>query len=120
MISRARFPSLLTRGQLAAVALLLHATAAFSDTYRFGGSLLTFDGTVVTFDNGPTGRDHPADFNVDMAEGLTVRVVVMQGMNPAPDTFHVIPPAGYIAIPDTLTVEEGAQGVIVIALEGLS
>ena len=102
-----------------AIACML-ATPVAADTYRFGASVLTFDGSVVTFDNGPTGREHPADFHQDMTEGLTVRVVVMQGMNPAPDTMHVIPPAGYIAIPDTLTVEEGAQGVIVIALEGLS
>lgn len=122
MISpRALFRPSCPRGQLAAVAVIsLTATAAFSDEYRFGGSVLTFDGTAVTFDNGPTGREHPADFHRDMAEGLTVRVVVLQGMNPAPDTMHVIPPAGYIAVPETLTVEEGAQGVIVITHEGLS
>lgn len=113
--------SLLSARATAAVAVSsLMATAALSDEYRFGGSLLTFDGTAVTFDNGDTGRAHPADFHVDMTNGLTVRVVIMQQANPAPDTIHVIPPAGYIAIPDMLTVEEGAQGVIVIYPEAMS
>ncbi len=100
--------------------LSLLAFPACADEYRFGGSVITFDGREVVFTNGPTGREHPADFHRDMTHGLTVRVVIVQELNPAPDTIMVIPPAGYIAVPETLTVEEYGRGVIVIVLEGLS
>jgi hypothetical protein len=113
------------RGQLRRW-LISPATAAFfsfpaaADEYRFGGSVLTFDGREVVFTNGPTGREHPADFHRDMTQGLTVRVVIVQELNPQPDTIMVIPPPGYIAVPETMTVEEYGRGVIVIVLEGLS
>jgi hypothetical protein len=103
-----------------ALLLSLVAFPAFADEYRFGGSVITFDGREVVFTNGPTGREHPADFHRDMTHGLTVRVVIVQELNPEPDTIMVIPPPGYIAVPETLTVEEGAQGVIVIYPEAMS
>jgi hypothetical protein len=103
-----------------ALILSLVAFPAFADEYRFGGSVLTFDGREVVFTNGPTGREHPADFHRDLTEGLTVRVVIVQELNPQPDTIMVIPPPGYIAVPETLTVEEYGRGVIVIYTDGLS
>ncbi len=93
-----------------ALLLSLVAFPAVADEYRFGGSVLTFDGREVVFTNGPTGREHPADFHRDMTHGLTVRVVIVQELNPQPDTIMVIPPPGYIAVPDTLTVEEYGRG----------
>ena len=100
--------------------LSLVAFPAFADEYRFGQSAITFDGREVVFTNGPTGREHPAEFHRDLTEGLTFRVVIVQELNPQPDTVMVIPPAGYIAVPETLTVEENGRGVIVIYTEGLS
>jgi hypothetical protein len=102
-------------------ALTLLASPASAETFHFGQASISFDGREVIFSNGQTGRDHPQDFNRDLtAEGITVRVVVMQEGNPAPDTFMVIPPAGYIAVPEMVTVEEGDIGLIIIAPEGLS
>lgn len=119
--SRARFPSLLTRAGLAAVALFLPATAAFPDTYRFGAAEIEWTGAEVIFRNDLTpSAGYPADFHRDMTNGFTVRVVIMQGSGLAPDIMMVIPPAGYIAVPESVTVEEHQEGVIVIALEGLS
>ena len=103
-----------------ALILSLVAFPAAADEYRFGQSAITFDGREVVFTNGPTGREHPAEFHRDLTEGLTVRVVIVQELNPAPDTIMVIPPPGYIAVPETMTVEEYGRGVIVIVLEGLS
>ena len=103
-----------------ALILSLVAFPAFADEYRFGGSVLTFDGREVVFTNGPTGREHPAEFHRDLTEGLTVRVVIVQELNPQPDTIMVIPPPGYIAVPETLTVKKYGRGVIVIYTEGLS
>ena len=124
--SRAHLPSpCWVRGQLAAVALLLHATAAFSDTYRFGAAEIEWTGAEVIFRNDLTPSPgvpggYPNDFHRDMTNGFTVRVVIMQGNGLAPDIMMVIPPAGYIAVPESVTVEEHEEGVIVIALEGLS
>ncbi len=124
-----RAVTFLTRGRLAVAVTSLAATAFFSfpaaaDEYRFGGSVLTFDGREVVFHNGPSPAPPtvPREFHHDLTHGLTVRVVVMHGVglgNP-PDTVHVIPPAGYIAVPETLTVEEYGRGVIVIYTDGLS
>ncbi len=124
-----RAVSFLTRGQLrrwliSPATAALFAFPAFADEYRFGGSVLTFDGREVVFHNGPSPAPPtvPREFHHDLTHGMTVRVVVMHGVglgNP-PDTVHVIPPAGYIAVPETLTVEEYGRGVIVIVLEGLS
>lgn len=114
------FSSLSARA-LAAVALFLPATAAFSETYRFGAAEIEWTGAEVIFRNDLTpSAGFPADFHRDMTNGFTVRVVILQGGGLAPDTMMVIPPAGYIAVPESVTVEEHQEGVIVIALEGLS
>jgi hypothetical protein len=104
-----------------ALLLSLLALPAAADEYRFGGSVLTFDGREVVFVNGETlASQFPVDFFRDLTSGITVRAVIMQGLGQIPDTVHVIPPPGYIAVPSTLTVEEYGRGVIVIVLEGLS
>jgi len=66
-----------------------------------------------------TGGD--LDFNVDMTESdVTIKVVVMQGQGDTPDTMYVIPPEGYIAIPEMVTVEEAEKGTIMVVQEGMS
>ncbi len=104
-----------------ALLLSLFAFPAFADEYRFGGSVLTFDGREVVFTNGETFPNQaPPEVHATLTEGLTVRVVIVQELNPQPDTIMVIPPPGYIAVPETLTVEEYGRGVIVIYTDGLS
>jgi hypothetical protein len=105
----------------AATALALIASSVAAERYQFGQAWVEWDGQAVTFHNGLTSSMHyPADFYRDLTNGFTVRVVIMQGMGNAPDTMAVIPPAGYVAIPESVTVEEHEIGVIHVYLEGLS
>jgi hypothetical protein len=106
--------------RLAAV-LALMAMPVSAETYTFGGASIEWTGREVIFRNGLTdAHDFPADFHRDMTQGFTVRVVIMQGGGLAPDMMMVIPPAGYVAVPEVVTVEEHEQGVIVVFREGLS
>lgn len=94
---------------------------ASAEIYRFGGAWLEWDGERVTFFNGETPSVlFPQDFHRDLTSGFTVRVVIMQGMGNAPDMIVVIPPAGYIAIPESLTLDEMQVGQVLVVLEGLS
>jgi hypothetical protein len=109
------------RGTLAAAVISLTAAAAFAEEFRFGQAWLLWDGREVTYHNGLTPVDrYPADFHVDLTNGFTVRVVIMQGSGNAPDSIVVIPPAGYIAIPEMLTLEEHETGSVLVVPEGLS
>ena len=47
-------------------------------------------------------------------DGFRVVVLVEEGNGTMPDTFTVIPPVGYAAEPGSLTVEDGATGVVVV------
>jgi len=99
---------------------LLFLTSTLAATHRWGAASVEFDGVYVTLNNElTTGGD--LDFNVDMTEGdVTIKVVVMQGQGDTPDTMYVIPPEGYIAIPETITVEEAEKGTIMVVQEGMS
>jgi len=102
-----------------ALAFALIATPAFAETHTWGGSSVEYSGGVVTFRNELTNG--PLDMFLDLTDvGVTVRVVIMQEFGRRPDVVHVLPPPGLIAIPETISVEEGAQGVIRITPEGLS
>jgi len=102
-----------------ALALALIATPAFAETHTWGASSVDYSGGVVTFRNELTTGQR--DFNVMLTDaGVTVLAIVMQEAGDAPDTLIVQPPPGYIAIPATISVEEGAQGVIRITPEGMS
>jgi len=95
------------------------ATPAFAETHTWGGSSVDYSGGVVTFSNELTTGQR--DFNVMLTdEGVTVLAIVMQNPGDAPDTLIVQPPPGWLAIPETISVEEGAQGVISIVPEGMS
>jgi hypothetical protein len=101
--------------------LCLFASPLAAETYTFGGSTIEWTGREVIFRNGLTSSmAYPPEFHRDLTNGFTVRVVILQGPGMQPDTMVVIPPAGYIAIPDTITVEEHEQGTIIVVLEGLS
>jgi len=102
-----------------ALAFALIATPAFAETHTWGASSVEYSGGVVTFRNELTTGQR--DFNVLLTyAGVTVLAIVMQNPGDAPDTLIVQAPPGWIAIPETISVEEGAQGVIRIVMEGLS
>jgi hypothetical protein len=50
-----------------------------------------------------------AELSID---GLTVRVTVFHGPGAAPDRLTVIPPEGFIAVPEYIDIEEDDTGVI--------
>lgn len=104
-----------------AACLALLAAPAMAETHTFGGASIEWTGHEVIFRNGLTSAvDYPADFHRDLTNGFTVRVVIMQGGGLAPDVMMVIPPAGYIAVPEMVSVEEHEVGVILVFLDGLS
>jgi len=102
-----------------AILAALIATPTFAEVHNWGASSVEYSGGVVTFHNELTTGQR--DFNVLLTDaGVTVLAIVLQESGDAPDTLIVQPPPGYIAIPETISVEEGAQGVIRIVMEGLS
>ena len=60
-------------------------------------------------------------FTLDL-DGITVTVRMDPDRSALgqPDTMHVTPPAGFIAVPEQITVPEGGAGVIHIYEEGMS
>lgn len=48
--------------------------------------------------------------------GLIVTVMVDQGNGDVPDTYHVTPPSGYVAVPPSVSVEENDSATILIFL----
>jgi hypothetical protein len=51
---------------------------------------------------------------------ITVRMDPDRSALNKPDTMHVTPPKGFIAVPEQITVPEGGAGVVVIYEEGMS
>lgn len=108
------------QAKLLLIPFLLYGSAVVAETYRWGASSVVYEnGQVILSNELTTGGT--LDFNVDMVDnGVEIRVVVMQGPGEIPDVLYVIPPSGYIAVPETISVEEGSQGIILIVPEGLS
>jgi hypothetical protein len=105
----------------AAILIALASPAVADDVHQFGQASISFNGREVVFHNSETRRSvSPQDFYRDLTDGITVRVVIMQEPGDIPDTMTVIPPAGYIAIPESVTVHEEQSGVIIVTPEGLS
>lgn len=52
--------------------------------------------------------------NFTRPDGLIITVIFDMGDGSAPDVMVVVPPPGYIAIPEEVSVEEGAVGIIEI------
>jgi len=102
------------------IILVILLTSSVAATHHWGASYIEFDGVNVTLNNELTSGGE-LDFNIDMTEnGVTIKVVIMQGQGDIPDTMYVIPPDGYIAIPETITVEETEKGTIMVVPEGMS
>jgi hypothetical protein len=75
----------------------------------------------IIYHNVEVNNPHGAGEYVISHEGITVRLIF--GFNVAPggaDSITVIPPAGIIAIPETLTLQEGYDGTILLFAEGMS
>ena len=95
------------------------STTAIAEPYYWDGSRIDFSDNKVTYHNDLSYG--PQDFNqVLTSDGLTVTVIILQEPGNNPDTMHVTPPEGYIAIPESVTVEEKAIGEILIVPEGMS
>jgi hypothetical protein len=83
------------------------SSPAAADEYQFGAARVTFDGVDVVFHNDLTSAaDFPREFSFDLTEGITVQVVILHGAGNQPDMMMVIPPAGYVAVPEQVTVPE--------------
>ena len=68
---------------------------------------------VVTFDNRMVHSTATAVFTLDL-NGLSVSVEAHVGRGEEPDTIFVTPPAGYVAVPPMVTVQENDTGEILI------
>ena len=98
-----------------AVAAGAFSSTAMADEYRFGAARVTFDGVDVVFHNDLTSAaDFPREFSFDLTEGITIQVIILHGAGNTPDMMIVIPPAGYVAVPEQVTVEEKDAGIISI------
>lgn len=109
-----------------ALAVVVAGSPAFSERLDWGTlssrSSVTFDGRIVTFCNEMTPRD-PTDPHgpLPLSSGdLTITISVIQWPGRAPDLLTVIPPLGWLAVPASITVEEGACGTILIEPLALS
>lgn len=117
------------------VAALLAATPALADDVMTLQDILSW-GTSTTAQVQLVPADtHPADllfFNelthgnpLEMIfaleiDGLVVDVEVMNGVGEAPDIITVLPPPGFIAVPESIEVHEGQTGRIEIQYALLS
>jgi hypothetical protein len=68
----------------------------------------------VTFDNTFVGSAFNPERGTVSLGGVTVQVIIDQGLSGVPDTMTVIPPEGLIAIPPSVTVEENASGTVML------
>lgn len=68
---------------------------------------------VVTFENRRVHNTKTEIFTLDL-DGLAVTVEAHVGRGEEPDTIFVTPPAGYVAVPPMVTVQENDKGEILI------
>ena len=89
-----------------------------------GSLTLTTDGPdyIVTLHNVGTSRQWGDDLEVHRLDldGFAIVVQVWSYNNPAADTLVVLPPPGWIAIPETLDVQERQSGSVRLVMQGLS
>jgi hypothetical protein len=75
----------------------------------------------IIFDNVEMNNAGDEGGYVVTLDGITVQIAF--GFNVAPggqDSITVTPPAGFIAVPETLTLMEGDTGVVLLYAEGMS
>lgn len=110
---------------LAIIAALFWASPMRAETVhswgsQYYGSTISLEPTTtpgavaqVRFDNKTVHRDEHVTFDLTL-DGLTVRVEALVGRGLTPDRMEVIPPDGYLAVPDVLDVAEDDVGVILV------
>ncbi len=60
-------------------------------------------------------NDNPVEASGAVSLGpINVGIHAFIGLGYAPDTFTAFPPDGYVALPESVTLEEGESGVIEI------
>ena len=99
------------------------AGAAFAEpSHDWGGSSATLahgEGDAIAqvecVNRLTKGRDTFLHFTLDL-DGLSVAVTVEQGGGDIPDRYTVTPPAGYVAVPPSVTVAENDSATILIFL----
>jgi len=103
-----------------ALAILATCTAAHAGpVHHWGGSNATLSArpgvplAYVDFTNRLTNSLPDLAFTLDLG-GFEVEVIVTNTPGRLPDTYQVIPPEGYIAIPQILEVEEDGTGRVAI------
>ena len=69
---------------------------------------------TITLTNRLTGGHDMLTTGTIEIPGLSVGVTVLHGPGDQPDTLHVQPPEGFIAVPPQIDVPEGGQGVVTI------
>jgi len=68
----------------------------------------------VNFSNIIVPSGAAEDITFENIQGLPVKVLIKYGAGDNPDIMAVIPPAGFVAVPQELSVEEDTIGVIEI------
>jgi hypothetical protein len=89
-----------------------------------GSLTMTADGAdyIVTLRNVGTTRQWGDDVEVLQLDldGFAIVAQVWSYNNPTADTLVVFPPAGWVAIPPTLDVQERQSGSVRLVMQGLS
>ena len=111
---------------LAVIAALLWGSPLRAETAHIWGFLPDYQSKIslepttapgavaqVVFDNKTVHSDEQVTFNLTL-DGLTVSVEALVGRGLTPDTFEVIPPEGFYAVPNVLDVAEDQIGVILV------
>lgn len=111
------------RGVYAAALLMgLATSAAAQQVASFNGSQVSIAPTnapnavaKVSFANDTNNTPYETGTEQSLSlDGMTVTLTFEHGPAMDPDTIYIEPPAGYIAVPPVLTVEENRTGTALI------
>ncbi|EYD77817.1 hypothetical protein Rumeso_00544 [Rubellimicrobium mesophilum DSM 19309] len=112
-----------------ASALLALGAPAWAESPDRAPSVQSWGETTPAFVRLEPAEDHPADlyfvneltlgnplqmFFALSVNGLRVDVEVSNGVGDVPDVVTVHPPMGYVAVPESIEVDEGSTGRIAI------
>jgi len=112
-----------------AAALLALGAPAWAESSDAAPSVQSWGATTPAFVRLDPAEDHPADlvfvneltmgnplqmFFVLSVNGLRVAVEVDNGVGDRPDVITVHPPVGFVAVPQSIEVDEGTTGRIEI------
>ena len=100
----------------ALVGILLASPCAAQQAHSWGQSFAHIkavgEGAVLTLHNGDTVSPYSVILFGLEHEGMAVSIEVEQGPGAIPDTVTVHPPAGFVAVPPSVVMEEGTDAVI--------